>query len=147
MLNRLFSKLDRISKLTEQELWNYAVQSTEMKNKIRQWVISQLDEGLNADDKIIGIYKKSTEKITKGRKIAGERYNLKDTGDFRESIGVLPNELYIGIVANGQKEDENILDKYTYRVIELNKAHLSLLSDFIRNEYLIYVHKNILSHD
>ena len=145
MLNRIISKLDRISKLTEQELWDYAIQSTEMKNKIRLWVIAQLDEGINADDKVIGIYSQSTQKITKGRKKAGQRYNLEDTGDFRESIGVLPNNLYIAIVANGQKEDENILDKYSYRVIELNKKHLSLLSEFIRNEYLIYVRKNLLS--
>jgi hypothetical protein len=135
----LIKKLDRISKLTEQEVWNYAVQSEQIKRNIIKWVNDQLDAGLNADDKIIGIYTLATQKISKGRKKAGTPYNLEDTGMFRESIGVIPNEQYIAIVANGQKLDENILDKYSIRVIELNEKHLNLLRAFILNEYQIYV--------
>lgn len=41
--------------------------------------------GTDYKGRVIGFYKKSTEEISGGRKIAGDRYNLKNTGDFWEN--------------------------------------------------------------
>lgn len=45
---------------------------------------AQWDRGEDREGVILGVYSIATEKITKGRKKAGEPYNLLDTGDFRE---------------------------------------------------------------
>lgn len=138
MLNRIDKWLTVASKVSEQDAWNYAVQSVEMQRNIRKWVIEQLDEGINADEQVIGYYSPNNRNL-KGR----ETYDLDDTGLFRSTIGALPNSQYIAIVANGQKEKENIIDKYTVRIIELTEENLNKLRAFMLNEYIIYLN-NVL---
>ena len=50
--------------------------------KITDLQRQQWSEGRDSKGRIIGFYKKRTEEITNGKKIAGEPYNLLDSGDF-----------------------------------------------------------------
>jgi hypothetical protein len=138
MLNRIDKWLSIASKVSEREAWNYAVQSVGMQRDIRKWIISQLDEGINADEQIIGYYSPNNKQL-KGR----DTYDLDDTGLFRSTISAYGTPEAIIVVANGQKEDENIIDKFTVRIIELTDENLNKLRAFLLNEYLIYLN-NVL---
>lgn len=143
MLENVLNRLKLAVNLKEVDAWRYATNSRIVSEKIKQWILDQLDDGLNANDEIIGIYSYATEQMSEGRKRAGEPYNLDDTGYFRSTIGSYSTDEYIVIVANGQKVGENIIDKYSVRIIELTPEHTILFKDFVMNEYLIYV-RNVL---
>ena len=49
----------------------------------------QWNEGSDYKGRVIGFYKKSTEELSGGRKIAGEPYDLKNTGDFWEKTFIV----------------------------------------------------------
>jgi hypothetical protein len=156
MLNRLKDKLDRIERLQEQELWNYAVlKNYKLMDYIRKLINEQLDKGIDADGDIIGEYSFATEIISEGRKLEGDPFTLKDKGIFRASFVVVGGKNNITIYANGDKtsnkkgrlEKINLIDLYSVRIIELTNDNLNKIREIIRNEYLIYVRKNILSFD
>ena len=143
MLEFIVNRLRIATELSEVNAWRYATSSKVVQTKIREWILKQLDEGIDADEKIIGIYTYATEQLSAGRKKAGDPYDLDDTGLFRSTIGSYATDEMIIVVANGQKLGENIIDKYTVRIIELTKENTALLKDFILNEYLIYI-RNVL---
>lgn len=58
----------------------------------------QWKAGLSQKGEEIGYYKKSTEEITGGRKIYGELWDLKDSGDFY-------NKTYLSTLVQPRKKD------------------------------------------
>lgn len=138
MLENIIRRLELASNVSELDAWRYATDSAVMSQKVRKWILEQLDEGINADDEIIGYYSYNNKQL-KGR----DTYNLDDTGLFRSTISSYGTSDAIIIVANGQKEDENIIDKYSVRVIELTQEHKLLFIEFILKEYSIFL-RNVL---
>lgn len=101
-------------------------------------------EGIDGDGDEIGFYSFATELISGGTKQEGDHYTLDDTGEFFRSmfIRVLSNRFEI--VADGQKDDENILDKYGQQIIALTDENLEKVSIMVRKAYVDYVRRILL---
>jgi hypothetical protein len=144
MLDGIKSMLQRASTLNLNDAWQYAVLNNyHISNKIKEWIIEQLEDGVNEDGQIIGTYSFATEIITNGRKRAGEPYDLNDTGFFRGSIIIVPSTVQINVYANGQKQNENILDKYSLKVIGLIEENKEKLKEIILTEFLKYAQNTL----
>lgn len=147
MLGNVKGLLTRAKALNERDAWNYAVTNNfAISNKIKDWLIEQLDDGYNGKGEIIGIYSFATEIISKGRKKAGDFYDLNDKGIFRASIVVVPKLFVISVFANGKKADEDIIQKYGVEVIQLMKKNKVKLKEIILNEYLKYIRKTLFQN-
>jgi hypothetical protein len=113
---------------------------------IDQWVLDevirliedeQLDIGIDGDGDIIGVYSVATEMITEGEKKAGDKFNLLDTGEFRNSIKTRvikdTNGYGIGIDADPEKEGgDNLFDLYGERIINLTSDNLGWIINQIK---------------
>ena len=113
---------------------------------IDQWVLDevirliedeQLDIGIDGDGDIIGVYSVATEMITEGEKKAGDKFNLLDTGEFRNSIKTRvikdTNGYGIGIDADPEKEGgDNLFDLYGERIINLTNDNLGWIINQIK---------------
>ena len=145
MLGNVKSLLIKAKALNEKDAWNYAVTNNfYISNKIKDWLIEQLEDGYDGKGEIIGLYSFATENITNGRKRAGEPYDLNDTGFFRASIVVVPKLFVISVFANGKKADEDIIQKYGIEIIQLMKKNKVKLKEIVLNGYLEYIRKTIL---
>ena len=52
----------------------------------------QWDKGEDSEGKVLGYYTRMTEILSGGRKKQGDRYNLLDTGDFRQHTYLLSTQ-------------------------------------------------------
>jgi hypothetical protein len=107
---------------------------------------SQLfEQGVNSLGRIIGTYSPATESISRGRKRAGQPYTLLDTGEFYDSfeiVNVQPN--YFTIWADGNKEDENLFEKYGNEILGLTEQSIERLTQMILPEIIFLTKKQIL---
>lgn len=97
----------------------------------------QLEKGLRADDKDLGVYKRFSYK---------QRYrpvDLKDTGDFHRSIQARINPHSIEMTASDIKTDK-LQDKYGDEILGLSDEAKQFIIDDIRNEFIEMVRKTIL---
>jgi len=139
MLEGLTQMLGRAKTVNNNDAWDYAFKNNySISNKIKEWILEQLDKGKDANNEIIGTYSFATERISNGRKKYNDPYNLKDTGKFRASIVVVPGKLKIDIFANGQKRGKNLIDEYGVEIIELMESNLEKLREIILKEYQNY---------
>lgn len=75
--------------LTGDKLLLYAMQAiNENKEKLKKFQLQQWDKGVNKNNEVIGRYTLNTEVISLGFKKAGDPYNLKDSGDFRQKTQI-----------------------------------------------------------
>ena len=124
---------------TAQELINAAMHSPIVRESVRPLIEDQLDDHLDGKGNKLGYnskkrgfvteYSEATEKITGGRKKAGDSFDLKDSGRFRESIEAEPiNTGSLFIDADTKKEDTELLEKFGEDIIELNKRNKEILA-------------------
>lgn len=89
------------------------------------------DENVGSENVLLPMY----SPITMNLKPDGypDRFTLNDTGDFYDSFRLEIGSNYFLIAADGNKEDENILDKYSdFKVLGLTEDSKELLVDFIK---------------
>jgi hypothetical protein len=98
-------------------------------------------EGINSKGDVIGLYSFATQLASNGRKQQGDHYTFDDTGEFFRSmfLRVLSNSFTI--VADGQKEDENILVKYGDEIIALTDENFERVKIMVRKAYIDYVRR------
>lgn len=110
--------------------------------------IDQLTQGLNSDGELIGTYKSEyfNESFTfEGKsyeKIVGKPYNFIDTGTFFRSFKIAVFQDGFSIVADTEKEDGDLIDKFGNNILglttesldELVKKMLPLFIDEVRKE-------------
>lgn len=101
-------------------------------------------EGIDGDGDAIGFYSFATQIASNGRKQQGDHYTLEDTGEFFRSmfLRVLSNSFEI--VADGQKEDDNLFDKYGDEIIALTDENLEKVKIMVREAYVNYVRRILL---
>ena len=126
--------------LTGEKILLYAMQAIdENKEQLKRYQIKQWDDGVNKENKTIGVYKLNTEVISLGRKKAGQAYNLKDSGDFRnktkisekklvkdvaiviDSLSNNTDDLFNTIIRYGLIKDPNTVFGFTKKNISLVK--------------------------
>lgn len=77
-------------------------------------------------------YSYLTEKISKGKKKRGQPFTLYDTGDFYNSIKAMPELGGLEIIADPNKEDDNLFDKFGKDIIGLTYENLQKLQEFVK---------------
>ena len=93
-----------------------------------------LEKGIDSKGRSLGDYAIATIEGTKnfkGKKEKGQRYDhitLNDSGKFYKSFRVIFNQLEpsLQIVADGQKEDTNLLEAYGSEIIGLTDDSISV---------------------
>ena len=143
------TKLDELLKrgklLKELNAWKQSFDSA-TKEQIIEWVQNDqlINKGVDGKGQVIGYYSLSTQQITNGRKKAGDKYNLKDTGDFFNSMKVSITNATILIAGNGQKGADNLYDKFGDYITNLTDENIEKLKEIINEKYIEYVKKILL---
>lgn len=113
-------------------------------NEVGNLVLEQLNEGIDSEDRIIGVYKNTYERPLEHNnmdgypKNQGDPYNLLDSGFFRDSMKVLIDGEGIRMYADGKTgKDEDIIKKYGKEIIgftfdSVNKA-IELIKQDVAN--------------
>lgn len=134
----LGDKLKKAAKLSESLAWLEAFDQ-QLKNDIISWIQKdQLQQGIDEDGDIIGLYSEWTEMLNP-EKIAGTPYTLDDTGDFYRSMYVVVLKDSIVIEADPIKGNDNLFFKYGDGIIGLNEESMEKLQEEIRKKYIQFV--------
>lgn len=134
--------LVRAKILKDAEAWLQAMTPDLNRVILTRWI--QQDQlftrGVDATNKIIGLYSITTEIISRGRKRAGEPFTLYDTGAFYRSmfIDVLQDSFIVGARSGSYYE---MLDQYwwTDEILGLTDENLQKLIEAVKVKYSTYV--------
>lgn len=137
------SKLHRLlrngSLLYDSVAWVEVI-DTSVKQRILYWIQQKqlYEEGIDENDAIIGTYSSFTESLHPDKK-AGTHYTLLLTGAFYDSMHIKVEPTAIDIYANGQKDDDNLFEKYGKGIIGLTTENKDKLSDELLPKYQKYL--------
>ena len=90
----------------------------------------QLQEGLNSDSNIIGLYSNRTERINPDKK-AGTPYTLEDTGEFYDSFKVTADGEGVNIDAQRRFKTKNIFEKYGIDILGLTEENHNEIIEYL----------------
>jgi len=140
--------LKRTKLLFDAVVWVDSIDTNE-KKLIIDSIQDQLQDSIDEDGKGLfsrktqrGYYSEMTEQITKGKKQAGDPYNLKDTGDFYRSmfVDVALDSFFID--GDGQKSPkDNLFTDFGEGIVGLTSQNLDKLIDRLKIKYIKYVRK------
>lgn len=139
-----YQMMMRARLLSESVAWFEAFsQRGDLRQQIVTWIQDDqlTKQGVDEDGDIIGFYSAYTEFLTNGEKQAGDPYTLKDTGAFYESMFVRVLRDSILIEADGQKDDDNLFEKYGEGIIGLTEPNMQNLIDELRIKYIDYARR------
>lgn len=116
---------------------------TTFKTELIRKINAQLQDGKNSEGEIVGYYSPVTEIITRGRKKAYDPYNFYDTGKFRKSLFIRYNLDSIKFDGDGQKQDENIILKYSRDgdLLGISPQNMDWFISQMREKYISYARK------
>lgn len=122
-------------------------------NKVQNFIIelntegkptSQLYElGVDSEGNSLGEYSPYTIqfKIEDGQRF--DHVTLKDTGDFYETFKVKPNKKGFELMANPNKDDDNLFEIYGKEIVGLTKDNQKLLLAFVETDFNKELEKRI----
>ena len=88
-------------------------------------------------------YSPLTQKLSGGRKKAGQPFNLFDTGNFYKSIKAMPELKGLDIGADFIKEDDNLEEKFGKNILGLTDENIEKLKEFIKPIILLNLKKEL----
>jgi len=100
------------------------------------------EKGIDSLGASLGSYAATTIEGTvnfEGKKSKGQRYDhitLKDTGDFYKSFAIKVQNGGFLIIANGQKDDTNLLSEYGKNILGLTDENLQIVIDAIKDKII-----------
>lgn len=96
-------------------------------------------QGIDKHGTIIGVYSEGTESFTHGRKVAGERFDLFESGEFFSSmyIFVLANEIIID--ADSDKMQDQ--DWWRNAILGLTDENIKKLQERVKVKYIEYARR------
>lgn len=144
---RVGETLLKASKLDEATAWIESITPSIKRDIINEYI--QKDQltrqGVDEDGTILGYYKPLTELLSQGRKKAGDKYNLNDTGAFYRSMFVtaLNDGLLIEGDTNKMEGEKWWIDNNLEadKILGLTDENLQKLITQIQVNYLKYVSK------
>lgn len=140
---KIAETLKAVETLSDAEAWEESI-SNELKRKIlNDWIQEDqlFKQGIDGDGEIIGLYSVATEIISRGRKKAGEKFNLYDTGDFYRSMEIIVLGDSFTIEADTEKmEDQNW---YSEEILNLTDENFEKLVYEIKNSYREYARRRL----
>lgn len=132
--------LRRMATLSEAEAWLKIFDSS-TKSQIIEWIQQDqlTQKGIDGSGNVIGYYSPITELITRGRKKAYTHYTLDDTGEFYRSMYVAVFRESFAIIANGDKGEDNLFEKYGKDIIDLTDENLEKLKEIAKEKFIKYI--------
>ena len=146
MNTELGQLLKRVKVLKDAIAWIKAIDTKE-KQLIIKAIHEQLQGSIDEDGKELfsrktqrGYYSEMTEQITRGKKKAGDPYNLEDTGDFYRSMFVEVALDSFQIDGNAQKSPkDNLFVDFGDGIVGLTPLNLDKLVKRLTIKYIEYV--------
>jgi len=119
------------------ELFTYDLK----KEILLSWIQNDqlIKQGIDSEGNVIGHYSEATEIISGGLKKAGDRYTLKDTGDFFSSMFITVFFDYIEIDADFDKMINQ--EWYREQIIGLSYENIQRLVQKAKYNYPTYVRR------
>ena len=115
--------------------------SDEVKEEILNLIRDEqlMEEGVDANDDIIGTYSYLTEVLSGGRKRMGDPYNLNDTGAFFRSmfIKVLSDSILID-ADSAKMEDQNW---WSVDILGLTEENLDIYAKMVKENFILYARR------
>lgn len=110
--------------------------------QIIDWIQQEqlFKHGVDEDGNVIGYYSFTTSLINP-EKAFNTPYTFYDTGEFFRSMYVVALRDSIVIEADGQKDDENLFEKYGEGIIGLTEEHMEGLRAIAREKYIDFAHR------
>ena len=100
------------------------------------------DKGIDSDGVIIGLYTPHTELLSGGKKKAGTHFTFFDTGVFFSTFKLIPLKAGFRIQADGQKDDDNLFDKYGKNLVGLTQENIDFLPEILTPKILQWLNLN-----
>lgn len=144
--SRLHKMLENGLTLSIEDAWIIAWEDADF----REWVLDLIREkqlfekGEDKDGSVIGVYSEYTEMLNPD-KIAGTPYTMKDTGYFFGSLFIddwMGGE-HVTIDGDGEKDDNDLFEKFGYGIIGINQGNLSLVREEIKKKFIKYVKETL----
>ena len=93
---------------------------------------------------VIGIYSHGTEAISKGRKKAGDRFDLKDTGEFLEKLYAKVEGGVVSFGTSDSKKDDVFENLLSRDIFGLNDEDLQkVIQEDIKPFFISYFKENL----
>jgi hypothetical protein len=134
--SKLHELLKRAKQLDEGKMWLKAMNQPTQEMILQMIKIDQLQKrGVDATGEVIGYYSLVTSLINPKKKF-NTHYTLEDSGYFYFSmyVKVLMEEIQIN--ADGQKDEENIIEKYGSKILNLTDENLQKLIERTKKAYI-----------
>lgn len=132
--------------LSDSDAWLKAM-TPELTNVIlKRWIQQDqlFSRGVDQYDNIIGLYSMTTEKISRGRKKAGDPFTLYDTGAFYRSMFV--SVLRDGLLIDADSHTADLMrDKewWNEQILGLDDSNLQKLIEATKIKYRQYILKTL----
>ncbi len=108
-----FEFSESVDKYPVQKFMDDLANGLDSDKEILKLQISQWDKGEDLEGKILGYYSKATEILSGGRKKQGDKYNLLDTGAFRNETYLLTTEKSKDLVFDFDSSDSKTSELLT----------------------------------
>jgi hypothetical protein len=142
---RLYAITKRISELDEDLVWLSIVDKDEFSEQFVRWIQEQLQEGKDGNNVGMGFYSNSGRKDYGAIYNQGDPYDLKNTGQFYNSMFLVAMKNKLILEADAEKDDENLYTKYGQAITKLNNENFEKLKEEVRNGYILFI-KQILQN-
>ena len=121
--------------------WVEAFDPTLQKEILITWLQRDqlFTEGVDSDGLVIGYYSNGTEEMTLGRKKAGDRFDLFDTGDFYASMYIFVLKDEIVIDADSDKMESK--DWWRDKILGLTDENIIKLQAKVKEKYISYARR------
>ncbi len=146
--SRLFRLFDNIRALTDDKLWQFALNDRFTQDEIiRLNTIDQLfDQGIDSTGASLGIYQPFTIKVKQKKGQPTDRVTLKDEGDFYRSFVIIVYPKAFEIDADDfSKYDRPLFEVYGDDVAGLTDFNKRRIQEVIKVKYIEYVRSKLLS--
>lgn len=143
-LEGLVRRLDRVINLDADVIISNILRDAEFQRFIIDLNTEEqlFDQGIDSLGASLGDYAATTIEGTanfEGKKDKGQRFDhitLKDTGDFYKSFAIKVQNGGFLIVADGRKEDTNLLEEYGKEILGLTDGNLQIVIDAIKEKLI-----------
>lgn len=141
MQTKLGEALRKGKRLSDAVAW-FEMFDYQFKQIIIDWIrYDQLrKQGVDEDGEVIGFYSYVTSLINPEKKF-NTHFTLEDSGEFYKSMYLVALKDSIVIEADGQKEDENLFEKYGDGIIGLTEENMERLRQIVRQKFIDYAKK------
>lgn len=146
-MKSVFEFADRLRQNPTQGIFISLINEIEKTSTVEDIQEMQWNKGEDNQGKILGYYSYATEVITKGKKRAGDAYNLFDTGDFRKGLYLaysLSDNFQVNFVINSTDSKTPLLiNKLGNRIFGIQNNNIQIFSNKIKELLINKLNKTI----